>query len=204
MAVRSSPEKVHDILAKYNHVSWLADAFSDLANIPNVQLFVDENKLKNYGQSLATACETVAVNWNNYYIENFENIICNYFVFFVIKEYSDLKVANIKKLVYNYVYDEVFLQAETSSIPVNTPSLFKPEAASSLQNYLNPLILEVKTRIPAVPVTKATLNESPFKILPIFRYILGEYEAYNIAQASEKKEKAKTTRLFSLFSPSLG
>lgn len=66
----------------------LTSSFVELsATMNNGSLFVPENGLKNYGQSLSAACETVATTYNNYYIENFENIICNYFIYAVRTKY---------------------------------------------------------------------------------------------------------------------
>ena len=65
----------------------LASSFVNLSATINGSLFVSENGLKNYGQSLSTACETVATTYNNYYIENFENIIFNYFIYTLKTEY---------------------------------------------------------------------------------------------------------------------
>ncbi|EPB92469.1 hypothetical protein HMPREF1544_00767 [Mucor circinelloides 1006PhL] len=56
-------------------VDQLASSFVNLSATTNGSLFVSENGLKNYGQSLSTACETIATTYSNYYIENFENII---------------------------------------------------------------------------------------------------------------------------------
>ncbi|KAI7884443.1 uncharacterized protein EV154DRAFT_554865 [Mucor mucedo] len=66
----------------------LISSFAGLSATMNGNLFVPENGLKNYGQSLSTACETVATTYNNYYIENFENIICNYFIYALKTKYA--------------------------------------------------------------------------------------------------------------------
>lgn len=59
-----------------------------------------------------------------------------------------------------------------------------------------------------LPLTKESLNNEPFKILPALRYILNKYDAIYKAQAAQK-DKADSTkpplpRRFSLFpNPSL-
>ncbi|KAI7899815.1 uncharacterized protein BX663DRAFT_563531 [Cokeromyces recurvatus] len=65
----------------------LTSSFVELSATLNGSLFVPENRLKNYGQFLPTACETIATTYNNYYVENFENIICNYFIYTLRAKY---------------------------------------------------------------------------------------------------------------------
>ncbi|KAI8980985.1 hypothetical protein BDB01DRAFT_851402 [Pilobolus umbonatus] len=106
--------------------------------------------LKNYGQSLSAACETVATTYNNYYTENFENIICIYFIYALRTQYSNAKVGCIKNL-YNHVYYQVITHPQPSSIPVDILALFDPDVGNNLTSFLNPLILEVKNRISTLP-----------------------------------------------------
>lgn len=99
IVIRGSSDKVKPTLQAYKDtkkgrpagqnldVDQLASSFVNLSATTNGSLFVSENGLKNYGQSLSTACETVATTYNNYYIENFENIICNYFIYTLKTEY---------------------------------------------------------------------------------------------------------------------
>ncbi|KAL0073156.1 hypothetical protein F4703DRAFT_1721494, partial [Phycomyces blakesleeanus] len=46
-----------------------------------VNLTVSLNGLKNYGAVVSSACMTIATTYNNYYVEKFENIIANYFIY---------------------------------------------------------------------------------------------------------------------------
>ncbi|KAI7898094.1 uncharacterized protein BX663DRAFT_443775, partial [Cokeromyces recurvatus] len=128
-------------------------------------LFVPENRLKSYEQSLSTACETVATTYNNYYVENFENIICNYFIYTLRTKYPNEKVGCIK----NLVYDQVLTHSQSSSIPNDILALFDPDVANNLPSFLNPLISEVKNRMSKLPVSKESLNNEPFKILSALR-----------------------------------
>ncbi|ORE04060.1 hypothetical protein BCV72DRAFT_243891 [Rhizopus microsporus var. microsporus] len=98
-----------------------------------VHLFVAENSLKNYEQSLSAACVTFAVTYSNYYVENFENIICNYFTYTLKNKYPDVR------------FSESF------------------DGGNKKRNAYAPGI-------------KATLNSSPFGILPDFRHVLSQYE----------------------------
>ncbi len=65
----------------------LTSSFVELSATINGSLFVTENRLKDYGQSLLTTCETVATTYNDYYVENFENIISNYFIYTLRTKY---------------------------------------------------------------------------------------------------------------------
>ncbi|RCH89815.1 hypothetical protein CU097_010872 [Rhizopus azygosporus] len=149
----------------------------------NGSLFVEENGLRNYGQSLSTACETVTTSYNNYYIENFENIICNYFIYSLRRKYPNVKIGCLKNLVYNHVYDEVLVHSEPSSILDGILCLFDSDVASSLSSFLNPLILEMKNCMPTLPVSK--------------------YENLNMAQPSQDAKgsvsKFMPPRLFGIF-----
>ncbi|KAI7908316.1 uncharacterized protein BX663DRAFT_557456 [Cokeromyces recurvatus] len=126
-----------------------------------------ENRLKNYGQSLSTACETVATTYNNYYVENFENIISNYFIYTLRTKMRKLAVS--RTWIYNHIYDQVLTHSQSSSIPNDILALFDPDVVNNLPSFLNPLISEVKNRMSKLPVSKESLNNEPFKILSALR-----------------------------------
>ncbi|KAG2201204.1 hypothetical protein INT47_013015 [Mucor saturninus] len=189
-------------------VAQLISSFAELSATMNGNLFVPENGLKNYGQSLSTACETVAITYNNYYIENFENIICNYFIYALKTKYANARVGSIKKLEYNHVYDQVFTHPQLSSIPVDILAFLNPDVSNNLTSFLDPLILEVKNRISTLPLSKESLNDEPFKILSVLRYILKKYDNIYNTQATQNDKidsmKSPLPRRFSLFpNPSL-
>ena len=96
--------------------------------------------------------------------------------------------------MYNRVYDEVLVRSEPSSIPGEILGLFDSDMASSLSSFLNPLILEMKNRMPTLPVSEVSLNNGPFKILPVLRHILEKYESLNMAQPSQDA-KDSTSKL---------
>ncbi|ORE04606.1 hypothetical protein BCV72DRAFT_312482 [Rhizopus microsporus var. microsporus] len=220
--VRAGPDKIKSILVDYRNrrkerpneenldVDQLTNSFVYLSSTTtHGNLFVEENGLRNYEQSLSTACETVATSYNNYYIENFEDIICNYFFYTLKRKYPNVKVGYIKNLVYNHVYDEILIRCEPSSIPDEILGHFDSDVASSLSSFLNPLILEIKNRMLTLPVSKVSLNNGPFKILPVLRHILEKYENLHMAQPSsidkDNVSKFVYPRLFSLFpNPGLG
>jgi hypothetical protein len=62
MVIRCCPEKVHSHLAKYSQIHQLTEAFL-LSDINNGQLFVPDNGLKDYGQSLSDVCEAIATTY---------------------------------------------------------------------------------------------------------------------------------------------
>ncbi|ORE09476.1 hypothetical protein BCV72DRAFT_319517 [Rhizopus microsporus var. microsporus] len=61
----------------------------------------------------------------------------------------------------------------------------------------------MKNRMPTLLVSKASLNNEPFKILPVLRHILEKYENLHMAQPSQidkdSTSKFVPPRLFSLF-----
>ncbi|GAA5809216.1 hypothetical protein MFLAVUS_002621 [Mucor flavus] len=130
-----------------------------------------------------------------YYIENFENIICNYFIYALRTKFSNAKVGCIKNLVYNYVYDQVLTHSQLSSIPVGILALFDPDVGNNLT--------KVKNRISTLPLSKESLNNEPFEILLALRHILEKYDDIYKAQATQKDKtdstKSLLPRRFSLF-----
>lgn len=74
--------EITEFAQKYSRtIPQLNETWNELQNSDNIDLRVNIQGLKNYGQALSDACETVATCYNNYYIENFENIISNYFIY---------------------------------------------------------------------------------------------------------------------------
>lgn len=61
----------------------LADTWNELSNMEGVNLTVARDGISNYGQVIATTCETIATSCNNYYVENFQNIAANYFIYMI-------------------------------------------------------------------------------------------------------------------------
>ncbi|CAO3696067.1 unnamed protein product [Rhizopus stolonifer] len=162
---------VSDFQSKYTNIHYLEDLWTELNSLKNINLNVAKDGLRNYGQILATACETTATCYNNYYIENFQNIICNYFI------YMDVKRSIIKNLVYEHVLDQVLSSNSFKSIADNILTSLSQEIKDTIQAFINPLIVELKNRFPSFSITKASLNTDPFGSLPILRHILSKYES---------------------------
>lgn len=74
---------------KYSpRIPHLEEMWNELNNIEAISMRVELDGLKNYAQVLSTACETIATCYNNYYVEIFENIISNYFIYMLRNAFS--------------------------------------------------------------------------------------------------------------------
>ncbi|CEG82063.1 hypothetical protein RMATCC62417_16189 [Rhizopus microsporus] len=163
--------------SKYAHILHLADTWQELNSLDGENLTVAKEGLTNYGQVLSAACETIATSYNNYYIENFQNIVANYFIFMIKTVFSDMKLGTNKRLVYEHILDEVFsFEPQATAIPQNILSSTSQEVQDTIQAFISPLILEVKNRLPSFSITKSALNKVPFDIMPALRHILLKYE----------------------------
>ncbi|KAI7898161.1 uncharacterized protein BX663DRAFT_268768 [Cokeromyces recurvatus] len=70
---------IDDFKQKYSSgIPCLGETWNELNDLEGVSMIVDKEGLSNYGQVLSTACEIVAICYNNFYVENFETIISNY------------------------------------------------------------------------------------------------------------------------------
>lgn len=74
---------IQQLQSKYSHILFLEETWTELSGIEDVDLMVEQDNLKNYGQVLSAACQTMATCYNNYYIEGFQNIVANYFIYMV-------------------------------------------------------------------------------------------------------------------------
>lgn len=62
---------VNDFQSKYKNIHYLEDLWTEFNSFEDMNLIVAKDGLRNYAQVLATACETTATCYNNYFIENF-------------------------------------------------------------------------------------------------------------------------------------
>lgn len=85
---------IEELQSKYSHIPSLVDTWTELNSIDGVEMIVKKGDLVNYGQVLSSACETIATNYNNYYIENFQSIIANYFIYMIRKAFCVSKNLN--------------------------------------------------------------------------------------------------------------
>ncbi|KAG2209788.1 hypothetical protein INT47_001936 [Mucor saturninus] len=159
-----------------SHIPHLEEIWTELSGLEGVSMLVKKEGLTNYGQVLASACENVATCYNNFYTENFENIVSNYFIYMIRAEFQDLRMSYIKSIVYGHIL-EILFNVQPSTLPENIGSSVNKETQDKIRKFLNPLIVEIKNRLPPAPITKATLNKAPFDIMPVFRHILSKYES---------------------------
>ncbi|CEG80614.1 hypothetical protein RMATCC62417_14919 [Rhizopus microsporus] len=142
----------------------------------NVNLTVPLNGLSNYGQVISAAYETVATAYNNYYIENYEQFITNYFIYIIRLNFRELPMGKIKNLLFDHILDKVFLR-DITQIPI-TEAMFPDNIDSipRLQRLVGESILQIRNRLPTLPISRAVVTEHPFQILPVLKYILQFYE----------------------------
>ncbi|KAI7903138.1 uncharacterized protein BX663DRAFT_568118 [Cokeromyces recurvatus] len=135
----------------------LTSSFVELSATLNGSLFVPENRLKNYGQFLPTACETIATTYNNYYVENFENII-----------WQSIRMRRLAVSRTWHMIKCLHIPSHPLYLMIFLP-FFDPDVANNLPSFLNPLISEVNNCLSKLPVSKESLNNEPFKILSALR-----------------------------------
>ncbi|KAI7896149.1 uncharacterized protein EV154DRAFT_535887 [Mucor mucedo] len=186
--------------SQYPLIPHLAEVWDELNGVEGVNLTVDKGNLTLYGQVVSSACESIATCYKNYYIENFENIIANYFIYMIRQAFHDIKMPVVKHIVYEHVLNVLFSPGLGAINSDNISTSLNSEEQENICTFLNPLILEIKNRIPAFPVTKATLNNDPFSIMPVLKHILEKYESLIV----EAPLPVSPPGLFSLFpNPSL-
>ncbi|KAI7889213.1 uncharacterized protein EV154DRAFT_592502 [Mucor mucedo] len=168
---------VQNFQSQYPLIPHLAEVWDELNGVEGVNLTVDKGNLTLYGQVVSSACESIATCYNNYYIENFENIIANYFIYMIRQAFHDIKMPVVKHIVYEHVLNVLFSPGLGAINSDNISTSLNSEEQENICTFLNPLILEIKNRIPAFPVTKATLNNAPFSIMPVLKHILEKYES---------------------------
>lgn len=88
----------------------------------------------------------------------------------------------VKHIVYELVLNVVFSPGPGAISADSISTSLNSEEQETICAFLNPLILEIKNRISSFPVTKETLNNAPFSIMPVFKHILEKYESL-IAEA---------------------
>ncbi|CEG75968.1 hypothetical protein RMATCC62417_10931 [Rhizopus microsporus] len=138
-----------------------------------VNLHVALNGITNYDEVVPSACETIATCCNNYYVENFENILAKCFIYIIRANYRNLPIGTIKSIVYDHLLDNQ--QAESLVIP----ETLLPEDSQiipRLTEFVNESITPIRNGLLVIPLGKTTLSENLQDIIPVFRYILNIYE----------------------------
>lgn len=65
----------------YPRLANISTAFNELQKMDNINLLVERNNLVGYGHVISSACETVATSYSNFYVENHEKYVANYFIY---------------------------------------------------------------------------------------------------------------------------
>lgn len=81
----------------------------------------------------------------------------------------------IKHIVYEHVLDAVFSPGPQNTMAGDIASSISEEIQDKIRTFLNPIMLEIKNRLPSFPVTRETLSKAPFGIMPALRYVLIKY-----------------------------
>ena len=80
--------RVDELQRMYPRLPDIEETFNRLQSLENVNLLVEKNNLVGYGQIVSSACQTIATAYNNFYVENFEHYIGNYFIYKLKVEYA--------------------------------------------------------------------------------------------------------------------
>lgn len=79
---------IGEIQRLYPRLPGIEAAYNHLQALDNVNLFVEKGGLVGYGQIVSSACDTVATAYNNFYVENYETYIGNYFIYRLKRQYT--------------------------------------------------------------------------------------------------------------------
>ena len=91
----------------YPRLPGIQEAYNHLQALENVNLLVEKEGLVGYGQIVSSACDTVATAYNNFYVENYETYIGNYFIYRLKQEYT--VSINKNTSLHNYYTHELYL-----------------------------------------------------------------------------------------------
>ncbi|KAI8078183.1 uncharacterized protein B0P05DRAFT_470570 [Gilbertella persicaria] len=170
--------EIGEFVQKYSyHIPHLHETWDELNDSDDIDLLVKTQGIKNYGQVSSTACETIATCYNNYYIENFENTISNYFIYKLRTSFDNLKMPEVKYIVYNHVMETLFSSCPTTITAENIVSSLNKRMKVRACLFLKSLMSQIRNILSATPLTRDVLNKAPFDILPALRYILENYES---------------------------
>lgn len=88
-----------------------------------------------------------------------------------------MKKSTIKHLVYEHILDQIQSSNPVAAIAEESSFSLSQEMINAIQALINPLIVEIKNRLPSFSLSKAIQNKNPFGVLPVLRHILSKYEA---------------------------
>ncbi|KAI8970488.1 hypothetical protein BDF20DRAFT_127837 [Mycotypha africana] len=80
--------RIEDVEARYPEMTGFAEAYYTLSiHHQEVNLSVYCGYLAYYGQIVSSACITLATTYENYYVENFEDTVAKYFIYYLRLHY---------------------------------------------------------------------------------------------------------------------
>lgn len=79
--------------------------------------------------------------------------------------------------MYEHVLDVVFSPGPPIISADSIAASLSSEEQDAVRSFLKPLILEIKNHLSSFPVTKVTLSNAPFNVMPVLRHILEKYES---------------------------
>ncbi|KAK4518852.1 uncharacterized protein ATC70_009076 [Mucor velutinosus] len=158
----------------------------------SIYLSVENRGLAGYGQIVSSACDTIVTAYSNFYVENYETYIGNYFIYRLKQEYTELTMPLVNKIVYGYALEDEVLENDTRS---NMPEDFITEnvldSAPNLQAFLNDIIQPVRNSAHRLPLSREEVTKNPFIAPSVMSYILQFYEQVNI-QLQKNAQPATT------------
>jgi len=92
----------------------------------------------------------------------------------------------VKKLVYNYIFDEVLTKIARSDMQDDFLDQDTLNLAPNLQAYIDRIIQPIRNRLPQLPLDKKTITANPFTVLNAMTFILDLYEQ-EIVQAQQQQ-----------------
>ncbi|KAI8984780.1 hypothetical protein BDF20DRAFT_999711 [Mycotypha africana] len=110
-----------------------------LIHYHEVNLSVYCGYLAYYGQIVSSACITLATTYENYYVENFEDTVAKYFIYYRRLYYPGFNVGPIKDLVYNELLDYIFLQPAGQLMVMEDLAHFVVNHKAPQRMWLSPL-----------------------------------------------------------------
>ncbi|CEP14296.1 hypothetical protein [Parasitella parasitica] len=81
----------------------------------------------------------------------------------------------ITNLVNEHVLHQVLSSSPVAAIVDNFITSISQEMKDTMRAFINPLIVQLKNRVPSLTTTEATLNTNLFGILPAIRHMLSNY-----------------------------
>ncbi|KAG2233121.1 hypothetical protein INT48_005865 [Thamnidium elegans] len=140
--------------------------------------------LKGYVQSLSSACVTVATTYTNYYVETFRTKLTNFLIFKLSREFSDIQIYFIRRIVDEYAVFLVTYEEEPSLDVLNIIQDVQIRERMLFFFRGGQLINEINNILPNSsrqnPLNKARVLRAPGMVIQLFRKVIAEYEEYNI------------------------